>query len=297
MVRWGVRTTAAFLALLAVAPAGAEEHPDAGNPDAQPKIEKAEEAAKKAELTPIVPSPKDITKPAFQLYAEIDLPVLGIGLIFGTARLFRTQKAFCAPLCDPSDLNSVDRLTAGFYSTEWATASDLGLYLTAAGAATFLAVDEGVLPALNDIVVVAESALSATALSSMMTLAAGRPRPFLYGTNAPESTRNSADASLSYLSSHTSVTSAIASSVYMATLRLHPRSSLPTFVLVAGIAATVFVGTARVEAGSHFITDAIGGGIVGGSLGFLIPALHGTPIKVVPVVNEQQKGIGVSGRF
>jgi hypothetical protein len=35
------------------------------------------------------------------------------------------------------------------------------------------------LDALNDAVVIAESALSATAVSSLMSLTAGRPRPFL----------------------------------------------------------------------------------------------------------------------
>ena len=46
-------------------------------------------------------------------------------------------------------------------------------------------VDEGLYPALNDMVVVAETALAATALASVMTLASSRPRPFLYGEEAP----------------------------------------------------------------------------------------------------------------
>jgi hypothetical protein len=44
-----------------------------------------------------------------------------------------------------------------------------------------------------------ESGLAATAAVTMMTLAAGRPRPYLYGDKAPLSDRNSADAGLSFL--------------------------------------------------------------------------------------------------
>jgi hypothetical protein len=50
--------------------------------------------------------------------------------------------------------------------------------------------------------VVAESAHAATAVASVMTRAAGWPRPFLYGDKAPLSAGNGADAGLSYLSTH-----------------------------------------------------------------------------------------------
>jgi len=145
-------------------------------------------------------------------------------LVFESARLFRpqSQKAFCAPLCPTSDLNALDRTTAGYWSPGWQTASDYGLYAIGLGAATLLFVDEGLWPGLNDAVVIAESGLAATAAASVMTLAAGRPRPFLYGTKAPLSERNGADAGLSFLSSHAAVSFAIATSTLVAMRRLHP---------------------------------------------------------------------------
>ena len=191
------------------------------------KVEKAKSTAETAKLTPIVPSPRDPLKPAFQLYAEIDLPVLGIGLVFANARRFRSQTAFCAPLCDPAALNAVDRATAGYWSTGWQSASDYGLLAISIGATTLLHVDEGVYPALNDLVVIAETALAATALASVMTLASGRPRPFLYGETAPLAERNSADGGLSFLSSHAAISFAIATSTFMTMRRLHPRSKAP----------------------------------------------------------------------
>ncbi len=267
-------------------------------PGASPeKVEKAKTQAEVAELTPIVPSPENPAQPAFQLYSEIDLPVLGIGLVLGTARFLRTQKAYCAPRCDPSELNALDRKTAGFYSVGWSNASNVGLYTLLAGAPVLLVADEGVLDALNDMVVIAESALLATALSSVMTLAAGRPRPLLYGDDAPLSARNDADAGLSFLSSHASISFAVSTSTFMAMKRLHPKSSMPYVVLGVGDALAAFVATSRVMAGKHFITDAVGGAIVGSSVGVLVPALHDSPVKVVPVVSESERGLGLSLNF
>jgi len=48
----------------------------------------------------------------------------------------------------------------------------------------------------------------------------------------------------------------------------------------------------------HFISDVVGGAIVGSSLGLLIPSLHGSPVSIVPVAGVGgQRGIAVSARF
>jgi membrane-associated phospholipid phosphatase len=262
-----------------------------------PKSEKAVKQAKEAELTPIVPSPRDVTKPAYQLFAETDLPLIGIGLVFASARLIRTQPAYCAPECNPADLNALDRTTAGFWNTGWSTASDIGILSLMGGTMTALVVDEGALPALNDALVVAESGLMGTALSSIMTLAAGRPRPFLFGAKAPLSDRNSADGGLSFLSSHATVSFAVVTSLYVTERRLHPGQTLPYVALGAGLAVASFVSTARVLAGRHFITDSVGGAVVGTSVGILVPALHGSPVKVVPMVTPKEGYLSVLGSF
>jgi membrane-associated phospholipid phosphatase len=236
-------------------------------------------------------------RPAFQLYAEVDLPILAVGLVFAEARLVRSQTAYCAPLCDSSGLNAIDRTTAGYWSPGWQTASDYGLYAVGLGAATLLFADEGFLPALNDGVVILESALAATAVASIMTLAAGRPRPFLYGDKAPLSNRNSADAGLSFLSSHTALSFAIATSTLVTLRRLHPGSKATWIVAIVGGSLATFVATARVLGGMHFITDVVGGGVVGISLGVLVPSLHASPVSIVPMAGDGQRGIALVARF
>ncbi len=269
------------------------------SPQASPqKVEDAKSTPKAVELTPIVPSPQNPPRPAFQLHAEVDLPILGMGLVFAGARLVRTQKAFCAPLCDPGDLNSLDRGTAGYWSPGWQKASNFGLLAIGVGAATLLFVDEGFLPGLNDATVVAESALAGTAIASMMTLAANRPRPFLYGEKAPLSNRNSVDAGLSFLSSHAVASFAITTSMCVTMRRLHPHSKAAWVVLAVGGALSTFVATARVMGGMHFVTDAVGGAIVGTSMGVLVPSLHGSPVAIVPVAGrEGQRGMALSVQF
>jgi len=266
--------------------------------DAQPqKVDDAKKTAKAAALTPIVPSPRNPLRPAFQLYAEIDLPILAVGLVFAEARLVRSQQAYCAPLCDRNSLNAIDRVTAGYWSPGWQTASDWGLYAVGVGAAALIFADEGFFAGLNDSVVVAESTLGATAIASIMTLAAGRPRPFLYGEKAPLSNRNSADAGLSFLSNHAAESFAIATSMVVTMRRLHPGSKLTWIVAGVGGAMATFVATARVLGGMHFITDVVGGAVVGSSVGVIVPSLHASPVSIIPVAADGQHGLALVARF
>lgn len=276
-------------------------------PDAPPKqVEKAEDVANQAKLTPIIPSPNNPTQPAFQLYAEIDVPILATGLVFGLARMTQTRPAYCAPLCTTAEkdqLNPIDRWNAGRYSAGWSTASDVELYSLGAVTVALLGFDEGGLNMLNDAVVIGEATLSGTAIASIMTLAAGRPRPFLYSESAPLSVRNSADAGLSFLSSHAAESFALVTSLYVAEKRLHPHSRYPKYVLAGGLAVSSMIAVSRVLSGYHFLTDVVGGAVVGSSMGVLIGSLHGSPVQVVPVVNHDeqtkttQATLGISGTF
>jgi len=263
-------------------------------PDAPPaKVEEAQAVADKAKLTPIIPSPNNATQPAFQLYAEVDVPIVAVGGVFAASRLIKQQPAFCAPLCTQKP-NALDNLTAGYYSAGWSTASDFELYGLGAAAAIMLVYDEGVLNALNDAVVVGEATLGATAVANIMTLSAGRPRPLLYSEKAPLSVRNSPDAGLSFLSSHTAEAFALATSLYVAEKRLHPHSGKSKIILGVGLGVASLIGVSRVMSGYHFITDVAGGAVVGSSVGILIASVHNSPVEVVPVVNPETKSSGLS---
>lgn len=270
----------------------------AGAEGAKLDPKKVEERVNAAKLTPIVASPDDASKTAFQLYAEVDIPVLATSAILASARLLRSDPPTCPKVdghCDPSGLNALDRSFAGTWRPAWGTYSDVGLVSLTAGAATFLLVDEGVLPALNDMVVVAEAGFVATALPSMTTLATSRPRPFTYGDKAPLADRTSGAAALSFISSHTSISFAVATSMFIATKRLHPRSALPWVVAGVGLVTAASVATARVLAGQHFPTDVLGGAVIGASVGTVISSVHRLPVEVAPTRGGAE--IFFMGRF
>lgn len=275
--------------------------PGDGDPPATdaPKVEPAEGAARAAPLTPIIPDPHGLAPPAFQLYSEIDIPVLTVGLVFVGVRFVQTPRDLCSgqPHCDPGQLNALDRTTAGFWDPNWLLASNIGLIAETAGALALLADEEGGKRAVNDAVVIAESALSATAVATIMTIAAGRPRPFVYGDKAPLSDRTGSDAANSFLSSHAAVGFAIATSTYIAMHRLRPGSQRTAAALALGLGAAAFVGVSRVLAGQHFITDVLGGALVGSSVGVVVASVHGSPVSVVPVVGEHQQGLGLRAAF
>jgi membrane-associated phospholipid phosphatase len=119
----------------------------------------------------------------------------------------------------------------------------------------------------------------------------------MYGEKAPLSDRNGPDGGLSYLSSHAAISFAIATSTFMTVRRLHPNSNAQWIVLAVGGLSAAFVATARIFGGMHFISDSIGGAVVGASLGVLIPSLHASPVTIVPVAGDGQRAIALSFRF
>ena len=139
-----------------------------------------------------------------------------------------TRPPRTAPRCaDSSNVaarsTGLDALTKGWYSASWSTASDYELYGLVAGGAALLACAMKALSTRSTTrVVIGEATLSATAVSSIMTLAAGRPRPFLYDTKAPESVRDGWRLRAVILVEPHLGGVRVRSSLYIAEKRLHP---------------------------------------------------------------------------
>jgi len=79
--------------------------------------------------------------------------------------------------------------------------------------------------------------------------------------------------------------------------RLHPHSKASWIVLGVGGANRDLRGHGAVLGGMHFMTDAAGGAVVGASLGMIVPSLHASPVSIVPVAGDGQRGFAVSARF
>jgi hypothetical protein len=290
--------------------ARAQDDAEPGNstPEGKKTNEKGQPVDKLTPVKPPVPL-TDAALPAYQLYWEIDAPLLVIAAVFGIGRNIRggLAPAYCAPApgspveasthCDPQNLNWLDRQVAGRYHPGWERWSDVGLYGIEALSAAGVLVDEGVRGGLNDLVVVAEATLLASAASDVSAAITGRPRPYLYGNEAPLSVRESGDGSLSYFSNHTSTTFGAATAVFVTLHRRHPDARWPWVVLAGGLAAAGMVGATRILAGDHFPTDVIAGAAVGAGIGLLVPALHAAPRRptVVPMAVASGGGIAIVG--
>lgn len=238
--------------------------------------------------------------PAYDLHAEIDVPVLALAGAVSLGWLLRDELAppLCGPdACDRASVFVLDRFAAGRFDANFRTVSDVSLASTYGLAVIGLILDEGPLNAMNDAVVIAESILLANALGVMANLGARRPRPLAYGTDAPIEERTRGNSSLSFFSGHTAGTFAAALSVYSTFRRLHPDSNLPYLVLGLGLSAASWVGVSRILAGDHFPTDVFVGALVGTGLGILVPALHDAPIRVSGTVGNGQSLVLLGGSF
>lgn len=239
--------------------------------------------------------------PAYSLHADTDGPALAIGATFQASWLLRSQSAsaFCAPQCDPAALNWLDRGAAGRWSPAWNRASDIGIASLLVAELGVLAAVDGVGAGAQDAVVLAEAVIWANGLGALTNFAVRRPRPFTYGTAAPLADRTDGNAALSFFSGHTAVSFAATTTLFVTLRRLAPRSPLPWIALAGFGLGAAFVGGSRVLAGHHFPTDVIAGAVVGTSLGFAVPALHGAPIALAPLPDAAGRTAGVSvvGRF
>ena len=229
----------------------------------------------------------DDEQPAYQLRLDVDVPVLAGSALITTVWFLDLGPGYCAPQCDPAPLNAIDRPFAGRYHPGWTTVGSVATGALILGAPASILAHESLGPAANDTLVVAEAGLVSAAFSSLVETSVRRPRPFLYGTQAPLSDRTATNASLSFFSGHTSEAFAVSIATYETLSRLHSRWRY--VALGVGLATSTFVGVSRVVAGDHFPTDVLVGAGVGASIGWLVPALHARHIAFT--------GTGVAGSF
>ncbi len=187
-----------------------------------------------------------------------------------------------------SKLTGVDRLAiTQTVDRNAGMLSNFGLY----GAIAYAIVDpivtgvreESTQAFLVDAILYAQSAAIAGGLTNLAKIAVRRPRPRayieqqrqmqLYGDKAADIAET--DSALSFPSGHASTTAAIAATAaYLAFARAPKGSPRPWITLAVGLLVTAFTSYERVRAGAHFPTDVIGGALIGGGVGVLVPHIH-----------------------
>ena len=237
--------------------------------------------------------------PAVRLNPSVDIPVIGVTLpILASWFIAAELRApFCAPRCDPSTVNGFDRFAAGNYNPTMGTVADATNVGIDVAALATLALAEGFPNAAVDGTVVIESVMVANSLSILLNFAMQRPRPRLYGDDAPADERTGGLAAMSSFSGHT----ANAFAATLASFQVLRRVASPATAYTAlgvGLALSSFVGVSRVVSGSHFPSDVLAGAAIGASVGWLVPALHASPVRVTPMaLGTTGGGLAISGAF
>ena len=164
----------------------------------------------------------------------------------------------CAP-CDPATLSGIDRWVVRLDSKGAGTASNVLLVGVVGGG--FLASKTSGNAAMM------ANALAFTSLATEWTKAlVHRSRPILYTAQAP-SAAGDRDNRRSFPSGHTATAFAVATSYAVMAHRQHlPHATRNSILLLSGAAG---VGSMRVAAGRHFVTDVMGGAVLGAGIGWL----------------------------
>jgi membrane-associated phospholipid phosphatase len=235
---------------------------------------------------------------AYQLSYELDVPLITISGAVASGYLFIKEGAppWCSPVCDKSNVNPFDRPFAGLYSRNWQRVGDVATISTMLAVPAMVIVGEPSLGGLGDLLVVGETALVTSAIQVPVSYAAGRPRPRVYGTEAPLSERNDANAARSFFSGHVANTLAVTLATSTA-LRRIGKPRFAAWVLGLGVAGSAVVGISRVAAGSHFPSDVLVGYAVGVGTGIAVPALHESKVGVAPLVGRETGGLAITGFF
>lgn len=178
--------------------------------------------------------------------------------------------ARCAP-CDPSRLPAVDRAVLGPVRLSVSRASDVTVAATVLGAGALL-LDRGSRASQSeDLTVFAEAVATTLAVTAWAKVAFHRPRPVRYV--APV-TRVAADDGRSFPSGHASLAFAAAAAYASIQQRRGGGNGTATTVLVSAATVTAVL---RVVARRHFPTDVAAGAVLGGAVGWIVPAVH--PIR------------------
>lgn len=279
---------------------GAHAQPDESAPAASPPppsaaLLPAPPASPASPFAPptLFPWPRPAHESPLALFPAVDFPLtigaVAAGLVPEVLK-GELKGPHCGLMCDPADVNALDRSVIGNRSVAAAKASDALLYSLMAAPFVIDLIDalatgarsgqRGAMRAAargwaTDLVILGEVLAVNFLVTNVVKQAVMRPRPLVYDPAVDGSTRLGADAALSFFSGHSSTTFAMATAYSILFMKRHPDHPgwyVPMFIVTEGLAAATAV--LRTQAGKHFYTDVLAGAVVGASIGALIPLVH-----------------------
>jgi membrane-associated phospholipid phosphatase len=215
----------------------------------------------------------------YQLKWAKDAPIAASTIGIGTAAFFLHKHK---PLLTETDIlaldvttiNRFDRSATNNWNTRIAKASDVGMIGSMILPALLFA-DKNVRKDYGSVLAIwSETLLSTMAITELTKNIVKRKRPYLYNTNVPMSEKISKDATSSFFSGHTSVTTSSCFFTAKVFADMHPDSRWKPLVWTGAAILPATVGFFRYKAGKHYFTDILTGYAVGVLTGILIPQIH-----------------------
>jgi membrane-associated phospholipid phosphatase len=210
----------------------------------------------------------------YTLNLRVDLPLIALGGAGSMTALIEVPPAACLPDCSPDGINALDRTALGHYSASAYTAANVGVAALMLTPLVLDGIDSGGDGWIEDTAVFAQALLLTQTMTQLLKFAVRRPAPLVYDPDVPDSAKRGRDASRSFISGHTSMAFAAATSYAVTFWLRHPDSAARWVVIGAGAAVALAVGLLKVAAGYHFWTDIAAGALVGAGTGALVPLLH-----------------------
>lgn len=211
----------------------------------------------------------------YKLDLRIDIPVVALSaaVSFG-ALLKRSQLPACAPNCDGSGLNFLDRPVIRYHSHASSLTADIMVAVMLAAPVLLDAFDARFQAWMKDVFIMGEALLATQAVAQLTKFSVQRYTPVLFAGDPNRRALHDVDATRSFFSAHAASAAAVTTAFTMTYWLRHPHDPWRIVVLVAGAALSFATGAFKVFAGEHFWTDVIAGSVAGAATGVLVPVLH-----------------------
>lgn len=236
-------------------------------------------------LTSSVSYADDTNHSPYTVHPEFEIPIT-LTLFGGTgmSRLFADEMAgpHCGLECDVNNVNAFDRITMGNYHS-WARPISDGLFF--GGMTLPYAIDALDVATSNptdgwegygkDVIVLMETMLLTLSVNNILDLAVKRPRPIAYDAeHFTDEERLDSNTAFSFPSGHTAAIFAMGTAYSRLYMQKHPDSPavIPIWLISYGMG--IGTGVTRILAQEHYITDVLGGAMLGVGFGLLVPWMH-----------------------
>ncbi len=241
--------------------------------------------------TEIVPTEKFVSPYTTRFWVDGPIIAGGVGLNLLGYSLIQNKKDLTPQQLASKTIDKIpffDRSNAGWYSKQWDNISYYPFQGSFALPVITALINKNQRQNFGQVMVLYVETMAI--IGGIYTTAAGvfhRPRPFVYGDDAPLDLRMDAKSQRSFMAGHTASTTA--AMIFWAKVfsDMNPDSKLRPYVWGVAIATSASMAYMRYRAGMHFPSDNLVGLGFGAAVGYLVPHLHktkvlGNKISVLP---------------